>query len=467
MSPNQPIPVEISEIPQIVDSLRDYFNTDVTKTYKWRIQQLNGLLKCLKENKELWIKAMNDDMGSHVFEATLLVSCSMSEIKLNIKNLASWMKDEPCPTPLALQLGSTKIMYEPFGVVCNFTPYNYPVFLGFSTLLPILAAGNCCLFKPSSNTPACGYLYQTLLPKYLDDKAVRVVCGPTSICDEILKCRFDFIFYTGSPRVGKLVMAAASKHLTPVLLELGGKSPVYIHSDCSLATTCKRLVLGKVFNGGQTCVAPDYALVHKDIFDKFKEQIIVTVNNMYGDVSKYNDNITHIISERSYKRLVNLIETSGGDVFIKGLQDPEKLYIGPTFISSPNIDSEIMSDEIFGPILPILKVENEDEAIRFIRAREKPLALYVFTESSAIERMFRERTTSGACMTNEVVLHVVSPEAPFGGVGCSGMGKYHGEAGFRSLSNCKPCISRSSMFDLGARFPPYSERWLPFLTSFA
>ena len=457
MTQKVPTPVPAEQIPQIVADLRQYFFTHVTRPFDYRKKQMQGLIKCLEEHRQDWVDAMASDMGSHRFEANLLIQNIISEIQHTIDKFKDWLAPESASNPWSLYPGSTNIVPEPYGVVCDFIPYNYPMYLGFSTLLPILAAGNVCLFKPSSNTPACAYLYQTLFPQYLDPKGVKVVCGPTAICSTILEQRFDFIFYTGSPAVGKTVMAAAARYLTPVLLELGGKSPVYIDKDVKMDIACKRLLYGKNFNGGQTCVAPDYVLVHKDAVPKFKESLRKMADQLYGDVTKYNDNITHIISERHFDRICRAIDTSGGNVLLNGYRDKTRLYIGPTVIENPSIDSQIMTEEIFGPVLPFIPVESEDEAINFINQREKPLALYVFTTNDKLFNKFREYTSSGAIMQNDVVFHVSSANSPFGGVGNSGMGQYHGKTGVLTLSHPKPVLTHSTFIEISAKYPPYSD----------
>ena len=462
----KPIATPPEEVPKIVEELREYFNTKATRSIEWRKKQLNGLVRCLDEHKEDWCKAMNDDMGSHFYEAEMLIANVRTEIVHTISKLEEWLYPESVSQPWALFPGSARIVPEPYGVVCDFIPYNYPMYLGFSTILPILGAGNVCLFKPSSNTPHCAKLYQDLFPLYLDPKGVRVVCGPTAICTPILEQRFDFIFYTGSPAVAKVVMAAASKHLTPCLLELGGKSPVYIDKKVNMAKACRRLAFGKFFNGGQTCVAPDYVLVHKEVVEEFKKEMMETIKEFYGDVSQYNDNITHIISERHFDRIMRSIDTCGGEILVNGLKDKSKLFMGPTLIQNPKLDSQMMTEEIFGPVMPFLEVESDDAAIEFINKREKPLALYVLSSDDKVFEKFIESTSSGALMMNDTVFHVSSPFAPFGGVGNSGMGQYHGRVGITTLSHMKPVLTHSTKVDISFRYPPYTEGHLKVLRNF-
>lgn len=463
LSPNYTSP---EQVPEIVNSLHDYFDTGVSYSFQWRKDQLNGLMNILLKHEQHWVDAMNQDMGTHFFEARLMIKNIISEIKDTLDHFEKWLKPEKRSNPWALSPGKTYVTPEPYGVVCDFIPYNYPMYLGFSTLIPIFAAGNVCLFKPSSNTPACAALYQRLFPRFLDPKGVIVVCGPSSICDIILQQRFDFIFYTGSPRIGKSVMAAASKYLTPVILELGGKSPVYFDCDSNIQKCTKRLVWGKVFNGGQTCVAPDYCLVHTKIWDQLISLIKSTILQFYGEQKSANDNVTRIINKRHYERICNAIDNSGGEIIVNGFRNPETNYIGPTVVINPSLDSELMTDEIFGPVLPLVRVNSAEDAVKFIRQREKPLACYVMTTNSKVKQLFTEKTSSGALMFNDTVFHVSSSSSPFGGVGNSGMGQYHGDFGVRSLSHLKPVISHETTIDMEKRYPPYSEDHLNSLMKF-
>lgn len=462
-----PTPTPVESIPALVNDLREYFNTGVTKSLKWRISQLEGLIKLLDENAQAWVDAMNSDMGSHHFEGQLLIANVRSDIEHTLKNLDSWLRPKKLSNPWALYPGSTSLVPEPYGVVLDFIPYNYPMYLGFSTIAPILASGNVCMFKPSSKTPACAKLYAELFPRYLDPKGTIVVCGPTKICDDILKERFDFIFYTGSPAVAKFIMRAAAEHLTPTLLELGGKSPVFVDQSLSITKCCKRLVWGKYFNAGQTCVCPDYVLVHEKIWDQFKTELVKAIGDLYGDVSQYNDNVTHIICKQHFDRIIKAIDTSGGTVLVNGFRDPERLYIGPTVVESPQLDSQLMTEEIFGPVIPLIKVSGPEEAIQFINAREKPLALYILSDISKTIDLFTRDTSSGAIMVNDTTFHVSSPFCPFGGVGNSGMGQYHGKYGIRALSHFKPVVTHSTLIDLDMRYPPYTDSHLSLLKKFA
>lgn len=464
--PLSPTYTNPGQIPSIINALHEYFDTGISYSIQWRKNQLNGLMNILLKNEQHWVDAMNEDMGTHFFEARLMIKNIISEIKDTIDHFEKWLKPEKRSNPWSLTPGKTIVTPEPHGVVCDFIPYNYPMYLGFSTLIPILAAGNVCLFKPSSNTPACSALYQRLFPRFLDPKGIVVVCGPSSICDIILQQRFDFIFYTGSPRIGRSVMAAASKYLTPVILELGGKSPVYFDFDSNLQKCTKRLVWGKVFNGGQTCVAPDYCLVHTKIWDQLIQCIKSTVLQFYGEQKSANDNVTRIINKRHYERICNAIDSCHGEIIVNGFRNPEENYIGPTFIINPDLNSELMTDEIFGPVLPLIRVESAEDAVKFIRQREKPLACYVMTSNTKVKQLFTERTSSGALMFNDTVFHVSSSNSPFGGVGNSGMGQYHGDFGVRALSHLKPVINHDTTIDMEKRYPPYSEDHLNSLLKF-
>lgn len=467
MSDHVPTPTSAEEIPGIVAGLRAHYNKGVTRQHEWRIKQLKGLVKFLEEKEKEWVEAMNLDMGSHLYEASLLIENAKSDISHTISHLSKWLAEKKISNPWALYPGGTRLRPEPYGVVCDFIPYNYPMYLGFTTLVPILAAGNTCLFKPSSNTPACAALYQQFFPEYLDPEGVKVVCGPSSICDVILDQRFDFIFYTGSPNIAKNVLAKAAPHLTPCILELGGKSPVYVDKNLSIETCARRLVFGRMYNGGQTCVAPDYCLVHESVFEAFKNEVVKVFQEFYGDVTQENDNISHIINKRHYDRIIKSIDTSGGNIVLQGARNPDHLYIGPTLVENPSLDSQLMTEEVFGPVIILNKVNNVDEAIDFINSREKPLALYVLSSDSSIVDKISDRTSSGAIMMNDTTFHVASSSCPFGGIGNSGMGQYHGKYGVRALSHMKPVLTHTTLVDITTRYPPYSESKLNFIKKFA
>lgn len=456
----------VEEINQIVTNLRNYFNEFKTRPLKWRLQQLDGLVRCLTENEGRWADALQADLGRPSFETRLMISGIIADIKHTSSNLEKWIRPKGLPHAMVVQPGSTHLTPEPYGVVANFIPFNYPMFLGFTTMAPIFAAGNVCLLKPSSNTPASGQLFVELLPKYLDKQAIYVITGPTAICDLILQCRFDFIFYTGSPRIAKGVMAAASKFLTPVLLELGGKSPVYVDKDINLSIVCKRIANGKLFNAGQTCVAPDYVLCHQDIYEKFKPALISAIQEQYPS-PEVSPDLAHIINDRHFERLIATIDGSGGQILLNGYRNKDQKYIGPTVVDNPDLNSVLMTDEIFGPVIPIIPIQGVNEAIEFINQREKPLALYVMTSNSKVFQEFEKKTSSGALMNNATTFHVSSPTSPFGGVGNSGMGQYHGKFGFKSLSHLKPVLTNGTWFDLSPRYPPYSESHLKFVRTFA
>jgi aldehyde dehydrogenase (NAD+) len=462
-----PVPTAPDAVAGVVDSLRARFLTGATRPLAWRQAQLSGLIASLREHEAEWVAALAADLGSHRYEATLLVASAVSEVEFTARNLSKWLRPKRLPTSMSLCPGSTHLVPEPYGVVCNFIPFNYPLLLGYATMVPILASGNCVLLKPSSNTPACARLLQELLPRYLDAQAVAVVCGPSSICDVILSCRFDFIFYTGSPAIGKRVQAAAAQFLTPTLLELGGKSPVFVDVNISLTVATKRLIWGKLFNGAQTCVAPDYCLVHEAVWDSFKAEIVKVVREFYGDPSQYNDNITHIINERHFDRLVGAVESCGGQTVIESFRDRERLYFGPVVVENPSLDSALMQEEIFGPILPLVKVSGVDEAIDFINQRERPLALYVLTSNGRVFDRFTAETHSGAIMQNDTIFHVSSPACPFGGIGNSGMGQYHGKYGIRALSHFKPVLTHSTFIDFAMRYPPYTDGHLSIVKKLA
>ena len=461
-----PANTPVESIPDIVKGLRAHFKTHISKSIEWRKQQLLGLAKILEDHESEWVEAQIRDLGAPKYETTMLLQNCINESRHAASKLEEWIYPEQVSNSWLTFPGTTKLCPEPYGVVCDFIPFNYPMFLGFSTLIPILAAGNVCLFKPSSNTPACAALYQKYFQEYLDNDGIKVVVGPSSVCDTILDQRFDFIFYTGSPKIARNVLTHAAKYITPCLLELGGKSPAYIDENLSMKTSVRRLVFGKFFNGGQTCVCPDYVLCHKKVADEFCNELLKVITEFYGEPSEISKDMCHIVNDRHFDRLERVITTSGGKIIREGIRDKATRYIGPTVVRNPSLDSEMMTEEIFGPIIPVIDVDGIDEAIDFINEREKPLALYAFTSNSKLIERFTRETSSGVVLQNDCTYHVSSGECPFGGVGNSGMGQYHGKKGVFALSHVKPVMTHGTAIDVTMRYPPYTNTALTLLRHF-
>ncbi|XP_048215698.1 aldehyde dehydrogenase family 3 member B2 isoform X2 [Perognathus longimembris pacificus] len=376
------------------------------------------------------------------------------------------MKDEPAATNLLTKLDSAFIRKEPFGLVLIIAPWNYPVNLTLMPLVGALAAGNCVVLKPSEVSKGTEKVLSELLPQYLDQSCFAVVLGGPQETGQLLEHKFDYIFFTGSPRVGKIVMAAAAKHLTPITLELGGKNPCYVDDNCDPQTVANRVAWFRYFNTGQTCVAPDYVLCSPEMQERLLPALQSAITRFYGDDPKSSPNLGRIISHKHFQRLQGLLRC--GRVAIGGQSDESERYIAPTVLVDVQAAEPVMQEEIFGPILPLLTVRSLDEAIDFINQREKPLALYAFSNSSQVVRQVLERTSSGSFGGNEGFIYLTLPSLPLGGVGNSGMGRYHGKFSFDTFSHQRACLlSHPGLEKVNdIRYPPYSP-WNQQLISWA
>ena len=399
--------------------------------------------------------ALKSDLGKSAFEGwageTYLIA---GELKHARKHLASWMRPKRVRTPLLAQPGVSKVYAEPLGVVLNIAPWNYPIQLALAPLIGAIAAGNSVVLKPSEVAPACSALLARLLPRYLDPECVAVIEGGVPETTRLLEQRFDHIFYTGNGTVGRIVMEAAARHLTPVTLELGGKSPCIVDEDVDLEVAARRIVWGKFFNAGQTCIAPDYVLCHASREAQLIEQMKKVLIEFYGEDPKASPDYGRIINERHHARLSKLI--ASGELAAGGQSDPTDKYIAPTVLRKVDPASPVMADEIFGPILPVLTVPDLDAAITFINARDKPLALYLFSRNAEHVERVLQRTSSGGACVNDVMAHLIPHELPFGGVGASGMGAYHGHASFETFTHKKSVMAKATFLDPSIRYPPYT-----------
>lgn len=441
-----------------VDSLRQTFASGRTKSYKWRISQLRGIERLVDERESEIAAALSADLGRVPSEAWLGdIASTKGEAVFARKKLRKWMRRRRQSLPINQYPGSGWVQYEPLGVVLVIGPWNYPVYLSLAPLVAAVAAGNCAVVKPSELAPATSALLAKLIPEYLDNDAVTVVEGDGSVTQDLLAQGFDHAIFTGGTEIGKKIMAAAAPHLTPVTLELGGKSPAIVARDADLDVTARRIAWVKFMNSGQTCIAPDYVLVERAVRDQFIEKITETVQRFYADSSTSG---MRIVNERQFDRLASYIAETTGHAVLGGGTDKATLAIEPTIIVDPSGDDSVMCDEIFGPILPVLTVETMDEAIAFVAARPKPLANYVFSRSRATQRKLVDQISSGGAVINHVAMHCLVPQLPFGGVGASGMGAYHGRWGFEALSHGKAVLAKSFKPDLKLVYPPYTPKAL-------
>lgn len=449
----------VEEIKSIVASQRAYFSTQITKTYEWRKSQIEAIIKLVKENEKALADGLRKDFNKPYFEAiatehTIIVV----DAEITIKELKNLMAPKHVPTPLAVLPGSAYIHYEPYGVTLIIAPFNYPLQLMFQPLIAAIAAGNCAVIKPSELTPATSALVGQLIPKYLDRRAFSVVQGAVAETQALLKEKFDYIFFTGSEMVGKIVMQEAAKTLTPVTLELGGKSPVIVNSDADLTIAARRVIWGRCLNGGQTCIAPDYVYVHSAVKKQFIEKVKENLETFYGKDPSASPDFARIISERHTQRLAAIIDSHKADIIHGGQVDISNKYIAPTLLDLKTTpQGKAMADEIFGPILPILEFTDVNQAIEYINSKAKPLALYIFTNSSDFADKIIDKTSSGGVSVNDTLLHCTLPDLPFGGVGSSGLGQYHGRFGFEAFSHAKAVLKKSIYGDAPMRYPPYTS----------
>jgi aldehyde dehydrogenase (NAD+) len=445
---------DLEQIPEIVTRLRASFEAERTRPLAWRRSQLERLRALLDDHGEELVEALQADLHKPELEARAAdVSSVKSEIRLALKNLARWTK--PKRVGGMPFLGRSQIVHEPLGVVLVIAPWNYPVQLLLSPLVGALAAGNAVVLKPSELTPHTSAALAKHVPDYLDTEAVALVEGGVEETTALLAERFDHIFYTGNGSVGRIVMEAAARHLTPVTLELGGKSPCIVDDDVDVEVTARRIAWGKFINAGQTCIAPDYLLVHEDREEALVEALAKVIREFYGDDPKQSSDFARIVNGRHHQRVARLLKD--GDVVVGGQVDENLNYVAPTLLRNVSADSDVMREEIFGPVLPVLKVKDMPEAIRFVNQREKPLALYVFSNDERVQQEVIERTSSGGACVNGTILHLANPQLPFGGVGPSGMGAYHGRYSFETFSHRKSVLRRKLKRDPRFLYPPYGK----------
>ena len=444
----------------ILCSQREFFNTQKTKNLKFRKMYLEKLRDLIIQNENFLYEAIDKDFGKSQFETYVTeISFVIKDIDYYLKNLNSLSKPKKVTTNLANQIATSKIHSEPLGCTLIIGAWNYPYQLSLSPLIASIAAGNCCILKPSEIAENTMKAMAKIINENFPPEYIYVVEGGIDETTEILKLKFDKIFFTGSTKVGKIVYKAAAEHLTPVTLELGGKSPVIVTKEANIEVAAKRIVWGKFLNAGQTCVAPDYILVEESV----KEQFLESLKKFIAEF-KYEPNseqYTRIINKKNFERLTQLIDPQ--KVYFGGNFNEENLYIEPTILDNVNWEDDVMQDEIFGPILPVISFTNFHQALNSILELEKPLSAYIFTNNNEEKNLFTQKLSFGGGCINDVVMHLGNDNLPFGGVGNSGMGSYHGKFGFETFSHQKAILDRATWGEPDLKYPPYSEnkiKWI-------
>ena len=445
------------DITKIIAQQRRFFTTGKTKELHFRIEQIKLLKQAIKEQEEEIVQALYQDLKRPKVESLVAeISLCLKEIKYTLQHLKSWSKPQKAPTPLALLPGSSQIISEPVGVVLIISPWNYPFQLAIAPLIHSIAAGNCAIIKPSEIASHTSQVIAKLIANIFPPEFITVMEGDKEVSTRLLQQKFDHIFFTGGTPIGKIVMEAAAKHLTPVTLELGGKSPCIVDSNIDIEVTAKRITWGKFINAGQTCIAPDYLLVHNSIKEQLLTALKRCLQKFYGSNPATSPDYSRIISDKHFQRLCSFLNE--GKIIVGGETNLEERYIAPTIIEQVTWEHKIMAEEIFGPILPLLTYQNLSEAIATINSQPKPLALYIFSKDKQVQEQILQQTSSGGVGINETISHIVSCELPFGGVGMSGMGSYHGKTGFDTFSHKKSVLRKPFWLDMKLKYPPYEGK---------
>jgi acyl-CoA reductase-like NAD-dependent aldehyde dehydrogenase len=440
----------------LVAGQREYFHSGATRPVEWRRQQLEALKALLADNRDRFFAALSQDLRRNDVDSDLMdVGFCIKEAEYALKHMHHWVKAEREPTPLLLEPGHVRVRRDPLGVTLIIGAWNEPLMLTFGPLAPALAAGNTAVIKPSEMCAATSALIAELVPRYMDTNAVAVVEGAVPETTALLDQHWDLIFFTGSPQVGKIIHQAAAKHLTPAVLELGGKSPTIVHPSADIKTAARRIAYGRFTNAGQICTAPDHVLVWPQVKDELVAHLVQAVHDFYGDDPQQSPDYGRIINRKATQRLARL--QASGTAVVGGRADLDDFYIAPTVLVDVAWDSPIMQEEVFGPILPVLEIDSVQGVINWVNGNPHPLGLYIFAEDDDITDQILNMTESGDAVVNDCSLHPLVPELPFGGVGNSGMGKYHGHWGFEAFTNARGVLYHSPRIDPGVRYPPYSE----------
>ncbi len=441
---------------EIVETQRQFFHTHVTRDVAFRIRALKKLQQTIREWEPRISEALHADLGKSATEGYMCeIGLVLGSLRDTLKNIRKWSRPRRVSASLAHFPSSCRVEADPYGVVLIMSPWNYPVLLCLDPLIAALSAGNCCVVKPSSTTPATSAVLAEMLGSIFPPEYVKVVLGGREKCNALLEEKFDYIFFTGSPNVGHTIMEAAARHLTPVTLELGGKSPCIVDKDCNVKVAARRIAFGKILNAGQTCVAPDYLLIHASRKQEFVTEFREAVAEMLGGHPVQNETLTHIITPRHFERIMGLMNDA--TLVVGGQGDAATLRIEPTLLDNVSPDSASMQEEIFGPLLPMLVWNKWEDVERFVLSRPRPLASYLFTTNRETEQNFRQHLAFGGGCVNDTIIHLAVHGMPFGGVGNSGMGAYHGKTGFDTFTHYKSILKKGNWLDLPFRYQPYNK----------
>ena len=443
----------VKNIERIIVAQREFFASNATLDRKFRKEQLKKLQRALKEWEKPLCDALWKDLHKSQEEAILTeLSIVAGEVKNHISHLRSWMKSSCASTPLKMMPSRSRMVSEPLGNSLIISPWNYPIQLLLNPLVGAISAGCTAVLKPSPYVPNVSQVIEKMIKATFEERYIAVVQGNREVNTALLNERFDIIFFTGSPELGKKVMAAAAKHLTPVVLELGGKSPCIVDADADIETAARRIAWGKSLNAGQTCIAPDYLLIHSSLQDKFATAYKKALARLHGTDIKQSRHFVRLVNDRAFERVRGYLKD--GKIIVGGATDKNERYIEPTLLADVSPDSPVMQEEIFGPILPMIPFDKREEAVEFIRKREKPLALYYFGKVKNGKEIIRLTSAGGSCI-NDTIMHIANENIPFGGVGNSGMGHYHGRLSFDAFSHKRAIVTTTTLLDLPFRYMPY------------
>ena len=440
---------------EIVNNQKKFFYEDEIKKVEYRITKLKMLKKVIKEKEEKICKALEKDLGKSNIESYMCeIGMVLEDLGYIIKNVKKWSKEKNVRTPIAQFLAKSYRKPVGYGSVLILSPWNYPFLLSIQPLVGAIAAGNCVILKPSEFSPNTSNIIKEIIEEVFEERYVKTILGDNKVANDLLKQEFDYIFYTGSTRVGKIVMEEAAKKLIPVTLELGGKSPCIVTKDANLKLAAKRIIFGKLLNAGQTCVAPDYIFVDNEIKKEFINYLIKYIKDFLGEKVVENKEYPKIINKKQFERLINIIKEE--KIIYGGNYNKEQLKIEPTIVEG-NVKSKAMQEEIFGPIMPIIGYDKIEDVIKYIIKNPKPLALYLFTKSKKIEKIILNKIQFGGGCINDTVIHLANSKLGFGGIGNSGMGEYHGKKSFETFTHYTSIVKKSNLIDMPMRYHPYKK----------